>query len=165
MNNKKKKNNGYFQRNVQQNGPNFLNRKTPKDIKFDSRNIFKDIAHSNPIEDIPNIVEFFNNFTFVTNLYACAVEELNTNNAVYIGLQMYIAAGQRGEVYIDPSQKLYENMTNAQSKMCAYSIIVAHLNNILSLFNCSGDDDWLRLNIEQQLKSLSLQLSKYRRII
>lgn len=163
--NNKRKNPGYFERNAKQFGENFLSRKTAKDIKFDSRNIFKDIAHSDPEKDIPNIVEYFNNLTFVTNLSAAANEELIKNNAVFIGLQMYIAASQRGEVYIDPSQQLYENMIMAQNKMYAYSIIYMHLNNILSLFNYSGDDDWLKANIEMQLKSLSLQLSKYKYIL
>lgn len=164
-NQKKKKNNGYFQRNVQQNGENFLMKKTAKDIRYDFKNIFRDIAHSDPEKDIPALVDYFNNFTFICNLVTSANQEFQASNATYIGLQMYINAGQRGEVYIDPNAGLYEQMMIAQNQASAYSIIAAHLNNIVSLFNCSADDEWLKYNIEIQLKSLSLQLAKYKRII
>ena len=162
---KKKNNNGYFARNVQQNGENFLTRKTPKDIKFDSRFIFKDLAHADVEEDIPKISHYFNNLTFLTNLREVANEEYNTAQAMYIGLQMYTSAAKVGQVIIDPSQQLYENMAIAQNKANAYAIIVTFLNNIISLFNISGDDDWLNYNIDIYLRSLSLQLSKYKRYL
>lgn len=161
---RKKNNNGYFQRNIQQNGPDFLFRKTAKDIRYDFRNIIKDIAYSDQ-EQIPGIVEYFTNLTFITNLIESANQEFQKTNATFLGLQMYIAAGQRGEVYLDPNSGLYEQMSLAQNQSMAYAITVAHLNNILSLFNISVDDNWLRCNIENQLKSLSLQLSKYKRLL
>lgn len=165
FNKKKKNNNGYFKRNTQQNGPNFLMNKTAKDIRYDFRNIIRDIAHSDPEEDIPDIVNYFNNFTFINNLLMSANQEFQIANATYMGLQMYINAGQRGEVYIDPNIGLYEHMIVTQNQAAAYATIVGHLNNIVTLFNYSVDEDWLKPNIEIQLKSLSVQLSRYKRIL
>lgn len=161
---KKKNNNGYFTRNIQQLGEDFISKKTARDIQFDYKYIFKDLAFSDP-EDISNISRYFMNATFVYNLNMCAFNELSSNNAVFLGLQTYIQNMQVTGAYVDPNMRLDENMLKAQQTSAAYGIIAAHLNNILSLFNTCIDDNWLKLNIEAQLKSLSVQLSKYKRII
>lgn len=161
----KKKNNGYFAKNVQQNGNNFLMRKTAKDIKYDSRNIFRDIAFSNAEYDIPGIVEFFTNLTFITNLSSSAFEEMSRLNATFIGLQTYIINATNTGLPIDPNARLNEFLLETQQKLSAYQIIVRHLNNMLGLFSICADDDWLKANIEIELKSLCMQLGKYKRMI
>lgn len=165
---KKNNNNGYFQRNTQQLGSDFLRKKTAKDIRHDFRNIFRDIAHSIPEgkdANVHKLVEYFNNLTFVSNLLAAANEEFVIANATNLGLMNYIQNIQAQGLAIDPSWRLEERMIMARNQSIAYSIITAHLNNIISLFNISADEDWLRANILIQLKSLSVQLSKYKRII
>lgn len=165
----KRRREGYFQKNVNQYGENFLNMKTAENIKYDAKNIFKDIAFTSVEKEkgrtcVSDLVPFFNNLTFVANLYNAALQEYYMCNATCIGLQTYISMAMQRGVW-DPSQHLEEAMGTMQNKAYAYNIICAHLNNILSVFNISGDDDWIKANIENQLKSLSIQLSKYRAVI
>ena len=161
----KKKNNGYFVKNEQQNGTDFILRKNARDIKNDSKYIFKDLAHSDVEIDVPNMVNYFTNLTFTTNLYQAAYEQLSVYNAEVIGLNTYMQIAQASNIYIDPNTHINEYTFLTQQKLAAYQIITLHLSNILSLFNTSADEDFLKLNIETQLKSLSTQLTKYRRII
>lgn len=169
-----KKREGYFQRNISQHGEHFLNMKTAENIKYDSRNIFRDIAFTSVDRErdkdksrtcVTDIAPYFNNLTFVTNLYNAALSEFHVCNATCVGLQNYIVMAQNGHVVIDPSQHLEETMIMMQNKTYAYNIICMHLNNIISLFSFNGDDDWINANIEVQLKALSIQLSKYRGIL
>lgn len=161
----KKKNNGYFVKNEQQNGTDFLLRKNARDIKNDSRYIFKDIAHSDIEIDIPNMVKYFTNITFVTNLYQAACEQMCIYNAEVIGLNTYMQIAQTSNIFIDPNAHLNEHAFVLQQKLAAYQIISLHLSNILSLFNVSADEEFLNLNVITQLSSLSTQLTKYKRII
>lgn len=170
MTKKGKRREGYFQKNLNQYGENFLNTKTAENIRYDARAIFKDIAFTSVEKErgktcVTELTQFFNNLTFVTNLYNAALSEFYTCNATCIGLQNYIAMSQQGHVMVDPSQRLEETMLMMQNKAYAYNIICMHLNNIISLFSISGDDNWINANIDIQLKSLSLQLSKYRGVL
>lgn len=161
-----KNNNGYFARNVQQNGSNFLTKKTARDIQFDFRNIMRDIAFSDPEMGIPRISEYFTSYTFVQNLAVACSQEYAKENATFIGLQQYLVSNTN----IDPMLKLQENMMLSQNKAAAYGLILVSLNNILSLFSVGqiqgvDYDIWLTSNIEMILKSLSAQLKQYKRII
>ena len=162
----KRKNNGYFAKNRQQNGSNFLLKKTAKDIQFDLRNIIRDIAFSNPEADIPNITEYFTSYVFVQNLATAAGIEFNKYNAEFIGLSQYLMTYQP-----DPTMQIVENMNMAQAKAAAYSIVLNHLNNIINLFNNGQEvygidqDVWLKANIETILKSLSAQLKQFKRVL
>ena len=163
--NNKKQNNGYFARNTQQFGNDFLLKKTAKDIQFDLPHICRDIAHSDPELGIPKMVKYFMNMTFVMNLSQAAYAMFCKHNATFIGLQMYINNAQTTGQYIDPSMQISENMIAAQHIAMAYQVVCTYLNNIVSLFNMSADEDWLRVNIESNLKSMSVQLSKYKRVL
>lgn len=161
---KKRNNNGYFTRNIQQFGEDFLSKKTAKDIQNDYRYIFKDIAYSNP-EDVSTMVPYFMNSTFVYNLNLCAYNEWCTKNATYIGLQTYIQNCQIQNIPMDHSMRLDDEMLKAQQSAIVYEIISSHLNNILSLLGNCADMETLILYVEANLKALSVQLSKYKRII
>lgn len=163
QNKNKKKKNGYFNKNIQENGPNFFLQKNAKEIKYDFRNIIKDISNLDlsSIRDISNIVNCFMNLTFSYNVYNTAYEEYSLYNAMFIGLQQYLFTNAN----IDPNAKLEENMRIAQHKRDAYFVIIQQLSNIIHLFNISVDDDWMKVNLENIIKTLAVQLSPYKRII
>lgn len=165
QNKNKKNNNGYFVRNVQQNGEHFLTRKTAYDIQRDSKFIFRDLAYADPAKDIPNISKYFVNLTFVTNLKESAYQEYFTTNAAAIGLQNYIMLAERGIVYDTGDNRLSEQLVLFKNKATAYATIVSTLNNIISLFSFIGDDEQLRQHIEVQLTTLAMQIAKYKRIL
>lgn len=160
MRKKKTNQNGYFARNIRELGPDFLIKKTAKDIRFEYKFIFKDIANMAP-EDIPQITKYFTNATFVYNLLLSANDEAARNNAAALGVNTYIQMNTMP----DPSMRLNEFLVEFQQLAAAYSTISFYLNNILTTVNCCYDSVSAEASIEMNLKTMCIQISKFRRIL
>lgn len=154
---RKKNNNGYFVRNTQQLGEDFTSKKTARDINKEYRYVFRDIAYSFP-DEAKALAKHFLNSTFIYNLNMCAYAEWAKHNAVSIGLQLYI----QSEQIIDPAMRLDEALDKAQRSTEAYYTICTHLNNMLSVFEQSIDQEYIMTALESYLQSLSNHLVKFR---
>lgn len=166
---KKKKNNtnhnGYFAKNIRENGPSFMVKKTANDIRHEYKQIFKDIAFSSP-DKLSHMVPYFMSSSFVYNLSMCAFQEQSKNNAIALGLNTHIQTVMSTNGLIDPNMRLEEALIDAQQSATAYGIISTHLNNIINLISYGYDnEDWMKMNIDSQLQSMCIQLSNYKKSI
>lgn len=162
-NNKKKKQQrpGYFQQNVQQFGEDFLERKTAKDIERDSQRVFKDIAFQSP-EAMDNIVQYFENRTFLANLVTSANETLMERYAIYLGLSTYLQMIQQNPQQAANGFNIEKYLIKAKNNYDAYCIIVQYLNNIVSVINTGYDQSWVYVNILNNLRSMSAALGPHK---
>lgn len=149
-NNRNKRRDGYFDKEIQQNGEDFLRYKTPIDIQNAAQRIFRDIARGN-IDPIKHS-KYFLDKGFNINLTNYAVQKFNYHNISYMALSHYYTTLLYSGTPID--DLFISVMNDHKMKLEAYTLISSTLNSIIT----SGDG-------YSPLVYLMSELSKYRRVL
>lgn len=116
----------YFQTNIEQNGEDFLSRKTPLDIQKDAKKIFLDIAHGSI--NIERDAIYFTNVSFLMNLLSVAQDNLNYHSFTANGMKQII--NQAGVKQID--QWFIKVLDRHEYCARAYNIVCKYITNILN---------------------------------
>lgn len=161
--NKRQNNNGWFQQNIQRDGPDFIQGKTSQDIQRDYQRILRDLAYNQ--NNTAQISAYFMNRNFVTSLYNSASHEMYRRYAVFTGLTTYSNMMNANGYVIDPRVEIEKNTAEARQQYEAMALVVAELNFILNALNSGSAEEAIRNFVSEHVYALAAKLSGVKRFI
>ena len=162
--NKKKTRPSWFQRQVEQGGPDFLLRKAPNEIQRDALNIMRDIARGNITK---RDYEYLFNLKILSNVRIALMNKYIEFHTIDASLSFIQTTGTGFQVLenvykVAPGnfQRLFNN---TKDNLTAYMLMIngidAFINFIQSPFPKAEED------YEQICSSVYFQLAKFKHII
>ena len=116
----------YFTQQYNAYGENFTNFKTSRDIEFESKKIFRDLAGG--LIDLEKHGKAFEDVEFVGVLVNVAYKQLIYHDATRIGLESYIYVSQMNGIQLD--NYIYQVCGEHSRSTVAYNMLYQALLNI-----------------------------------
>lgn len=126
MSNKKgKKQNNYFEQQINRYGDNFLIYKNPAELQMDAIKVFRDLVRGKI--DVREYQEYFSNPQFLESCILSASQKFALHNISYNGVNMLVQTMQSQNIPIDQMHTAVLDYHQKASEV--YSIILNGLQN------------------------------------